>query len=310
LTISRALAETNSATVNLIERISRSAAQRREWTGFCSALAEALGGAAVAINLEHPRPGEVGLAYSTGFDPAYRASFRTHYFALEPWEQPMSQLPVGAMGFGAHLVPERDVLRSEYYNDWMKPQGFEVGPTLGGVIGVQGVVRSYLGVYRPKGAREYGREEYTLCRMLMPHLRRAIEFDRHFRSLEIQREIALDALDHLTTGLILVDAKGRVLACNRLAEKIVAANDGLHITEDGLAGTTLLETRRLRILIHQAARGEGGRGGSLSLSRPSGEPDFEVLVSCFSHTPVQGLEGSRVAAVLVNDSSRRGVADL
>jgi hypothetical protein len=102
---------TENIALDLIDRIYRAAAEREEWTSFCSALAVAVGGAAVAVNLEHPRPGEKGLAYSTGFDPAYRESFRRHYFALEPWEEPNSQLPVGALAFGAHLVPDEVVLR-------------------------------------------------------------------------------------------------------------------------------------------------------------------------------------------------------
>ncbi len=286
---------------DLIDRIYRAAAEREEWTGFCSALGVAVGGAAVAINLEHPRPGEKGLAYSTGFDPAYRESFRSHYFALEPWEKPTSQLPVGALAFGAHLVPDAVVLRSKYYNDWMKPQGFEVGPTLGGVIGVEGAARSYLGIYRPEGAREYGNKEYALCRLLMPHLRRAIEFDRHFRSLELERASAFDALDHLSAGLFLVDPQGKIAACNRVADEVVALNDGLCIDGEGLAAAVESETRKLRILIYQAARRKGLRGGSLSLTRPSGKPDLDVLVTCFCGTPLEDMEGRQVAAVLIND---------
>jgi len=292
---------TEKVALDLIDRIYRSSAEREEWTGFCSALAVAVGGAAVAINLEHPRPGEKGLAYSTGFDPAYRESFRSHYFALEPWEEPTSQLPVGALAFGALLVPDQEVLRSEYYNDWMKPQGFVAGPTVGGVIGVQGDARSYLGVYRPKGAREYGSAEYALCRLLMPHLRRAIEFDRHFCSLETEREMAFDALDHLSAGLVLVGRQGRILTCNRVADEIVALNDGLCIDGDGLAAAIPSETRKLRILMYQAACGKGRRGGTLSLTRPSGKPDFDVLVTCFRATSLEGVEGRQVAAVLIND---------
>jgi PAS domain-containing protein len=298
---------TESIALDLTDRIYRAASQREAWSDFCSALGVALGGAAVAINLEHPTPGEKGLAYSTGFDPAYRASFRSHYFAIEPWEEATSRLPVGALAFGEHLVPDEVVLHGEYYNDWMKPQGFAVGPTLGGVIGVHGAVRSYLGVYRPQGAREYGSREYALCRMLMPHLRRAIEFDRRFRSLTAEREIAFDAMDHLSVGLAVVDRQGRVLACNRVAEEIAALKDGLSINEDGLAGSIPFETRKLRVLIHQVASGEGHRGGSLSLTRPSGKPDLELLVTLFRE---ESLGGGRVAAVLIDDATRSDVSRL
>jgi PAS domain-containing protein len=301
---------TESIALDLTDRIYRAASQREEWTGFCSALGVALGGAAVAINLEHPRPGEKGLAYSTGFDPAYRASFRTHYFAIEPWEEATSRLPVGALAFGAHLVPDEVILHSEYYNDWMKPQGFAVGPTLGAVIGIHGEARSYLGVYRPKGAREYGSREYALCRLLMPPLRRAIEFDRRFRSLTAEREIAFDAMDYLSVGLIVVDRQGKIHACNRIAEEIAALKDGLCIDEYGLAAAVVPETRKLRILIHQAACCKGHRGGSLSLTRPSGKPDLDVFVTCFSGASLEGQEGRRVAAVLIKNTTRSNASGL
>lgn len=301
------MASTENAVLDLIDRIYRAAARREEWTAFCSALGTALGGGAVAINLEFPTPGEKGLAYSTGFDPAFRESFRTHYFALEPWEEPTAKLPVGALAFGAHLVPDEVVLQSEYYHDWMKPQGFVAGPTLGGVIGVHGRARSYLGVYRPKGAREYGGREHAVCRLLMPHLRRAIELDRRLQTLTAEREIAFDAMDRLSVGMAVVDRQGRVLACNRVAEEIVAQKDGLSIEEDGLACSLPLETRRLRVLIHQAAGGEGQRGGALSLTRPSGAPDLELLVTLLYG---DSAGGHHVAAVLIEDPTRSDVPRL
>jgi PAS domain-containing protein len=142
----------------------------------------------------------------------------------------------------------------------------------------------------------------------MPHLRRAIEFDRHFRSLEVEREIAFDALDHVSAGLVLIDRQGKIIACNRVADEIVALNDGLCIDGEGLAAAVSSETRKLRILIYQAARGKGRRGGSLSLTRPSGKPDFDALVTCFCGASLEGVEERHIAAVLINDPGRAGAS--
>jgi hypothetical protein len=294
---------TGRTALDLIDQIYLAAAEREQWTGFCSALSAALGGAAVGVSLEHPRPGEKGIGYGIGFDPAYCQSFRTRYYALSPWEEPLASLPVGALAFGAHLVPDEVALRSEYYEEWMKPQGLLVGPTLCGVIGVHGAIRSYLSVHRPKGVRECGAREYALCRLLMPHLRRAIEFDRRFRSLEAEREIGFASLDQLAAGLFLVDAQGRILACNRIGDEMASRRDGLFIDTDGIAGATPAETRALRVLIHQAIRGEGDRGGSVSLRRTSGRPDLEARVTSLDGATV---EGHRVAAVLVTDPTQSG----
>ena len=95
--------------------------------------------------------------------------------------------------------------------------------------------------------------------------------------------------------------RGRVLACNRAAEEIVALKDGLDIDEDGLSGSVLSQTRRLRLLIHQAAMGEGQRGGSVWLTRPSGDPELKLLVTSFAGAP---LDGGCAAAVLIDPPTR------
>lgn len=292
---------TGKIALDLIDRIYLAAAEREQWTAFCSALSTALGGAAVGISLEHPRPGEKGIGYCTGFDPAYCESFRARYHLLSPWEEPVSRLPVGALAFGAHLVPDEVALRSRYYEEWMKPQGLLVGPMLCGVIGVHGAIRSYLSIHRPKGARECGAREYALCRLLMPHLRRAIEFDRQFRSLEVEREITFGSLDQLGAGLFLVDARGGVLHSNRIGEEMASRGEGLCIDAEGLAGAAAAETRALRLLIHQATRGDGGRGGSLSLR--AGGADLEVRVT---RCDGAAIGGRRVAVVLVTSPRRAG----
>lgn len=57
-------------------------------------------------------------------DPAYAASFVSHYAELNPY-QTLNLLarPTGAVYLATDATPAGDVKRSAFYNEWMRPQG-------------------------------------------------------------------------------------------------------------------------------------------------------------------------------------------
>ncbi|HZT18843.1 MAG TPA: hypothetical protein VFA23_05525, partial [Dongiaceae bacterium] len=76
-----------------------------------------------------------------------------------------------------------------------------------------------------------GRKKSDLQRiaLLGPHLRRAVQAARRFAELGLERAKALDALDRLPRGVLLLQAKGQVGFVNAAAREILARADGLVI---------------------------------------------------------------------------------
>ena len=105
--------------------------------------------------------------------------------------------------------------------------------------------------------------------------------------LEAERDAALDALDRLPVGVVLVDGQGRVITMNVAAEEITLMADGLGITSGVLRAATSHETAALAGLIASAAATGSGQGiepgGAMAVSRPSMLRPLSVLV-----TPVRG----------------------
>ncbi len=142
---------------------------------------------------------------------------------------------------------------------------------------------SILGGRRAKGRFE---EDLDLVRFLRPHVRRAHRLHSHLIASRKQRASLQSALDSLTIGVILLTRKGQVVTMNRAAERLLAENDSLQVTRDGLRIKRSGESTRLQQLIAEAAaNSEGGGfgpGGALTVSR-EGRPPLQLLLS-----PVRG----------------------
>jgi hypothetical protein len=82
-------------------------------------------------------------------------------------------------------------------------------------------------VMRPRSWAGFNRDDVERCRSLLPHLQRALRMHRRMAELEIERDAAFHALDHLPWGVVFVDEHRNRLGANRHAREILLAGDGL-----------------------------------------------------------------------------------
>jgi DNA-binding CsgD family transcriptional regulator len=182
-----------------------------------------------------------------------------------------------------------------------------------GVIYRKRSIASMIGAIRHRSARPFGEEEVSLVKILMPHLQRAVTLHRRITDLERQKNAVAQAFDHWSLGVILLDAKGRVLLMNRKAEEIANQRDGLTSHADGVRAAQNGESSALRVLIQDAIStrlGHGGRaGGAIALTRPSLKTPLNVLVTPLF--PEKGLpaQPGAIAALFVSDPDVREESD-
>jgi DNA-binding CsgD family transcriptional regulator len=117
----------------------------------------------------------------------------------------------------------------------------------------------------------------------MPHLQRALSLQQRIAALEASAASAMDVLDTLPYGIVLIAADVKVLLVNRVAEAIIAQNDGLTIIGKDLCTRRTADTQRLQKLIHESVATSLRRGfragGTMNVPRPSQRPSFHVLVT-------------------------------
>lgn len=133
---------------------------------------------------------------------------------------------------------------------------------------------------RPWASGPFTSDELAFARAFMPHLQRVAMLHAHVEGTTSIARTAIDALDRAQTPLLLLDAKGRVVAASAEADRLLHEADGLSAGRDGLRAATPSLSARLRAVLARAAGSSRAPGvpGALHLRRPSGKPDL-VLVA-------------------------------
>lgn len=166
--------------LDLIEQLYDAALVPARWPAFLGAMHDALGGAVPLLVTRLPYRHDRKYATALGLEASFVRTYCERYFACDPWAPRLAGLPQGAVRFGQELVPGAALVRTEFYHEWMRPQGFVPSPTLGGIILREGErLLSTLSMFRPRSSRALeDDEDLQLVQRLMPHLARAVRIQQ------------------------------------------------------------------------------------------------------------------------------------
>ncbi len=249
---------------------------------LCGALRRLFDARACSVAMFNFQIREGFMHASSGYYSEFLESYRNHYSRQDPWlrhEEPY-RIPA-AVHVGKELVSDVELMQSQFYQEWLKPQG--LFHRLSAVLIREQANLCYFATLRGPEDTLFGFDEIRLCRTLAPHLRSAVQMRRQLAMLEVERNAAVEVLDRLPTAVVLCDRNGTPVIVNGAARAILAGNDGLVLRGGKLAASRPREASTLEGLISSAAsaaRGEGrSSGGTLSVSRASGSRPLSVLVS-------------------------------
>jgi DNA-binding CsgD family transcriptional regulator len=196
--------------------------------------------------------------------------------------------------------------RTAFYNDFARH--YDVVRCIVGMIEVEPHAVSVLSVSRSEKSGSFGQEDVALLNGLMPHLQRALQMHRRLADSQVVSDASTAALDRLAHGVLLVDASGRIMLSNRVADEILRAQDGLSVRHRELLGQRVQDTSALRRLIAEAVStgtGDGiGAGGMVMIGRPSGRAALRILVTRVARRQMLlGPEGA-AACLFITDPER------
>jgi DNA-binding CsgD family transcriptional regulator len=287
----------------LIERIYEAALDQSAWQAFVEGLSDAYGGASVGFALQVPGyPSPEGAMFAVGFRPEFRAVFAAHVARGLPWDEARRKNFVGRFGLASEVFPDSEVCTTDYYKDWMEPQGLSpVGP-IGHTIALEGDTPvATVVLFRTEPGGPWRPRDLVLADLLVPHLAQAYRIHAQVR----ENAALAEALDRLPTGVVLLDARGQRILANRSADYILSLGDGLSLDKTGPHAVKPSEDATLQEMLRAAVRasttGQVPEGSVMAVSRPSGRRSFPIMLTPLLSTSSESALSDAVAVLYVSD---------
>lgn len=207
-------------------------------------------------------------------------SWAEHWHRNDLWVERSSQFDMGHVFTSQSLMPDTQFERTGFYQDWTRRLDIYhmVGvlfPTSHGEIGV-------LGVHRPRAAGCYADADRLRLGALFPHVRRALGLRERLRGTGLAQSAAVDAIERIETGVLVVDASCTVVYANRAVERLLQSALEIRATGGRLRLNDPAANNRLMRLVREAVQTAGGKpntpGAPLAVARPGRLP-ITLLIS-------------------------------
>ena len=269
------------------------------WPGTASRIAQALGSTSTVVKL-HGDGGQVNLLECT---PNLQVAERDQTWADEwhrrdLWVERSVACGMSRILTDEELVTREEQARSGFYQEWLPHLGIHhmlgaVFPTSRDVIGV-------LGIHRPRDAGAYTDRERRQAALVLPHLQRALRLGQRFAAIANQQALALQALDRIDTGVMVVDDACRLLHASSMAETLMRASPELAVVHGRLSLRQPMLRDKLAAMVRAALETAQGRLGqpASALLIPR-HPRMPLTLEVAPLRPTTGAIGEERPAVLI-----------
>ena len=177
------------------------------------------------------------------------------------------------------LLPKADFVRSEFYNDFMRPLDMHSVMLIRLAIHEEDIFAISISRAKPNG--RFRPRELAATRRLHPHLMRAFTLGRKFAATRREGQDLSEVLNTLRHAVIMVGEGGVVRHVNAAAEALLMRRDEFVVRHGVLSASRPGEARRLHQLIGQArcADADLRDGGSMTVGGSDLRLPLSITVS-------------------------------
>ncbi|MBS0363761.1 MAG: helix-turn-helix transcriptional regulator [Proteobacteria bacterium] len=275
------------------------------WTQVMERYADAIGGQKGWLSLLNLADGRGG-GYLARIDPAEMDRYMAHFATVNPLNR-VDDPTRFAKDYVPRILTDEDwmakdeLMASEYYNDFLKPQSIHSAVMVR--LACRDGGTATINITRSAEAGQFQGADLELANNLHPHLVRAFDLGQRM-ALDRTLNGGLAAIfDESAHGLFLVDAQGRVRRMNRAGEMLAAGRRGMTVSGGRLIALEAAAARALHGLIGRAAAREADTrsGGSMALAVAEGALPLSVTVAPVRLAEAALLGGGPMVIVCVTD---------
>lgn len=263
------------------------------WEGFLRSFAAWIGANYAILILTAPGTELPGTIVTPDSDPKRAGNYAESYFSLDPF----TGLPEGQVMAFSEFVGGEFARDSDFYKEFLIPAGGDqiLGVDLHLESGFEARVRATRDGSRP----DFGKKERAAFQSLVPHLRHAVRIFERLQEVRAEHGVYRGAVEQMGVGTIILDRSGNVLRTNAVADKIMAAKDGLSI----VAGRLQFNAAEARKSLDEALRALDSDSAAhrFRVVRPSGARPLVVVAKTVASPSFLRNGGGALLALLVSD---------
>ncbi len=279
-----------------------------KWDEFIEALSLAMGASQGLLIHHNAKARHTCLASAYNLEKEFADSYEAYYQYKNPYlNLPPSMLPQrGTLGFLEELIPDKEVQKTEFFNDYVIPQGLTVRKAIRITPFQSPDTFTSIALHRAKDdpARNAS-EAKRLCDHLMPHLQTALQMHNRIAGLQSQIHNLNGTLDRMPLGVVLFDTSLCPFFVSKRAKAILDQDDGIMLKNGQLLTTLPCNGISLGKLIDNALGmllgSSSEHAGALRVKRSSGKRPYELLVTPLFEQSFSSIGRTSGAAVFLSD---------
>jgi DNA-binding CsgD family transcriptional regulator/PAS domain-containing protein len=280
----------------VIDAIYAAAHTPDRWHTAIAAITELLGGAGATIEVHDRTERRLVFFADVGMPDDGVSVYIDHYHSVCPRLPWGPSTPAGTPIYDYMFLREREMARSEFYEDFLLPYGgFRY--LIGGAIRNDPDELAVLAVHRLADRGHADERDIEVTRDLLGHLHRARRIEHELDAAGVRERALALAADTLAVGVVVLDVAGRVLHANTAATRLSGA--GVIEIGDRLTAVAATDRPVLSRLVADAA-GDPPRGGVALVGTAQLRP---LSVTAVPHPPPDRAE--HVVPPLLPPPSRR-----
>lgn len=223
--------ETHHSDSELIDLIYAALLGEATWQDFIDRLADDLPNGKVAFFFQDAVRHTAGVSLASGVDEEMSLSYINYYAPRNVWLPAISLRPVGSTVVSDKLVPREELIKSEFYNDFLVPN--DVLASTGLIVDRDDDCSFMLTTLSANTNVDANIRSAAQLGRLAPHLKRASKHYRRTSIASVATELGASLFDSMDVGLIIVGERNRVKAISDAGQSLLRQNSAVAVSPLG-----------------------------------------------------------------------------
>jgi len=289
----------------LIGDIYDAALDRSLWVDVLAKCAQFVGGPAAALFSRDAADQSRSVAYYSGIDPPFKQLIVEKYIKVDALTMGQVFAKIGEPVAITDIVPKDELHQARAYREWVRPQGLV--DVLNVALDKSATSAALLCVFRHERDGRVDDEMRRRMRLIIPHIRRAVLIGRVIVLQTAEAATFADTLDGISAGMLLVDARGRIVHANASGHALLAEGSVLSVSGRKLTANDISAEQALHDVFLAAGNGDaavGIKGIAVPLISREGERYVAHVLPLTSGTRRRaGTSYAAVAALFVHKAA-------